>query len=131
MENYILLGIVTGIILYFYLWYKKKFAPKPSCINIVEVMKLIEQNQKILMVDVRTPEEFSLQHIPNSINIPLRFLKKEITKFSLDSLIIILCLKGAQRSIDGAKTATKKGFRAQHLCGGTKAWFQYQNSQNK
>lgn len=50
-----------------------------------------------LIIDVREPEEFNAEHVPNSINIPLSQLAKEIPKIceNLSSnKIIFLCQSG-------------------------------------
>lgn len=62
---------------------------------------LVAQGAQI--IDVRTPNEFSTGHIPNSINIPLTLLSKRIGRVSKDRQIILCCASGMRSA--SARTA--------------------------
>lgn len=63
-----------------------------------------------LVVDVRTPGEFSDKSYPEAINIPLAVLPTKLYKLeSKDRSIVLYCLSGA-RSARGARYLQKIGF---------------------
>lgn len=61
--------------------------------------KMIENNQDLLILDVRSIEEYNEEHIKNSINIPVNEIgnrfKEEVTE-NLDKTILIYCRSGAR-----------------------------------
>eukprot|EP01114_Cavostelium_apophysatum_P017635 TRINITY_DN5294_c0_g1_i1.p1 TRINITY_DN5294_c0_g1~~TRINITY_DN5294_c0_g1_i1.p1 ORF type:complete len:965 (+),score=182.56 TRINITY_DN5294_c0_g1_i1:73-2895(+) len=52
----------------------------------ISMKDLSETKQRILIVDVRTQEEYSNAHIPNSVHWPLRFKDNEVHAANLDGL---------------------------------------------
>ena len=74
-----------------------------------EAKKLLEEDDKVLMVDVRSDLEFRRAHIssPKVINIPLDKLHSRIHELPKDKKIVCVCLLGlrgfsAQRLLEGA-----------------------------
>lgn len=74
-----------------------------------EAKKLLEEDDKVLMVDVRSDLEFRRAHISSSkvINIPLDKLRSKIHELPKDKKIVCVCLLGlrgfsAQRLLEGA-----------------------------
>ena len=56
-------------------------------------MKNMDSNATI--VDVRTPEEFNGEHIPNAVNIPLDQVEQRIDEFKkMEKPIIAYCRSG-------------------------------------
>ena len=50
---------------------------------------------KAIIIDVRTPEEFTMQHFPNAINIPLDQVQQKIVEFKkMGKPIIAYCPSG-------------------------------------
>ena len=63
-----------------------------------ELNDSFKSNEKIFLLDVREPEEFSSGHIEGSINIPIRDLPsrtKELPE-NFDQSIVSICLSGAR-----------------------------------
>ena len=81
----------------------------------------LKQKQKITLIDVRNPEDFTRLHIPGSINIPLHAVK---TKFVLKSFLIVLINDGFQYSLLATECLKLRdmGFKAFILDGGLYAW---------
>lgn len=81
----------------------------------------LRQKQKITLIDVRTPEDFTRLHIPGSINIPLHAVK---TKFVLKSFLIVLINDGFQYSLLATECLKLRdmGFKAFILDGGLYTW---------
>lgn len=97
-----------------------------DCIAVEELKQLLQQSAKsILVIDVRSSEEYSVQHIPAAVNIPLQELVSRSFEFSDDVKIVTACFKGGGRSAEGAALLQQAGFRnAIKLCGGTYSWFE-------
>lgn len=54
-----------------------------------------EINKQATLVDVRTPEEFSADHVTSAINIPLHQVAQRIKEFrEMDKPIIAYCRSG-------------------------------------
>ncbi len=57
------------------------FPSKPhyQFIHIAQLRERLKQGQKIVIVDVRDPYAYLMQHIPGAVNIPLGEVKSEVT----------------------------------------------------
>lgn len=52
---------------------------------------------KLVVIDVRTPEEFQEGHVPKSINIPLNEIPDRVDEIkSMDGRIILCCAVGGR-----------------------------------
>lgn len=74
-------------------------------------------NEKPLIIDVRSAEEFRSGHIPGSRNVPLHKIERFVPKKEC----IVVCASGA-RSRQAAKQLQAKGFDVVNLRGGLNAW---------
>ena len=87
-----------------------------------EMQQLMDQ--KIVLVDVRTPAEFQNEYIPGAVNIDWNSdtFESEILDFDKTSPIIIYCRSG-QRSYSAANKMKQLGFTEIYaLTGGINAW---------
>jgi phage shock protein E len=64
-----------------------------------------------VIVDVRTPGEFSQGHVKGSINIPLQNLAAEVNKIPKGKPVITCCASG-MRSASGKSILNNLGFEA-------------------
>lgn len=80
----------------------------------VDLKELVKQGAVI--VDVRTPGEYSGGHIKGSLNIPLQNLDKSLGKLSKDKTIITCCASG-MRSGSAKSMLKAKGYEV-HNGGG-------------
>lgn len=88
-----------------------------------QVFDLI-QNDKILILDVRTPGEFAAGHIKNSVLIPVQILKTEMEKMIeyKDKPVLVYCRSG-NRSVTASNILNSNGFKdLYNLKGGIKDW---------
>ena len=77
----------------------------------------------LVIVDVRSPEEFGTGHVTDAINIPLDALDTRDSELRRDAVIITVCGKGGGRSERAASMLRARGFsQIRSLCGGTDAW---------
>ena len=97
-----------------------------GCFAIEELQQLLEQSpDQVIIIDVRSPEEFAEKHIPGAINIPLSELESRSGELSRQTTIITACGKGGGRSAQGAELLKQSGFiNANYLCGGTFGWYE-------
>ena len=95
-----------------------------STISQRELSSEIAGGKKILLLDVRTPEEFQGGHIPGAINVPHDgsgdWLRNQ--GLSPDTDIVVYCESG-RRSAIAQQVFLKAGFTSvRHLEGDMKAW---------
>ena len=87
-----------------------------------EAKKMME-TQKVIVVDVRTLEEYNEGHIPNAISVPLETIENEaeVKLKNKDDLILVYCRSG-RRSREAALKLIEKGYTNVIDFGGIKDW---------
>ncbi len=90
--------------------------------NVIEARDLLKQNS-ILLIDVRSQEQFLKKNVPNSINIPFSRISQEIPKMDTKRAVLLICNDGAL-SIQALKILEACGFKAHVVRGGLKDWEQ-------
>ena len=87
-----------------------------------EAKKMME-TQKVIVVDVRTLEEYNEGHIPNAISVPLETIENEAEAKlkNKDALILVYCRSGS-RSREAALKLIEKGYTNVIDFGGIKDW---------
>ncbi|WP_198683382.1 molybdopterin-synthase adenylyltransferase MoeB [Peristeroidobacter agariperforans] len=79
---------------------------------------------KVAIVDVRSPSEFSASHLPGAVNIPVSDIERRLDQVSRDQLTVFICRSGA-RSLTASAIATRAGLaNIAHLEGGLLGWAQ-------
>jgi phage shock protein E len=80
-------------------------------VSAEECKHAIDTNQSIVIVDVRTPQEYIRGNINGSINIPLDTISENILKIipEKDKKIFVYCLSGS-RSIHAVEIMKKLGY---------------------
>jgi phage shock protein E len=81
----------------------------------VDLKQLVKDGAVIL--DVRSPAEFSGGHVKGAINIPLQQIEKAVSKFKKEQVIITCCASG-MRSGSAKSFLKSKGFNQVHNGGG-------------
>lgn len=101
------------------LWGKKGF----QNISPEEAKERLSPGRKVVLLDVRTPEEYREIHIPNSISLPLAELKSGIGKVVGDKVteIIVYCLSG-MRSATACRQLAAMGYTNVSNMGGIQSW---------
>ncbi len=114
---YIILGI---IIIWFF---RSQFLPAKGVNHIgTEELKKIIKNKNYQLIDVRTPHEFSVNHIKGFKNIPIAHMNQQQAKFDKNKNIVLLCQSG-MRSNKAAKKLKKWGFeKVTNVKGGIVTW---------
>ncbi len=81
---------------------------------------------KIIVLDVRTAEEYDDAHIAKAINIDIKqenFVKKAKSILPKKRTIAVYCRSG-RRSANAAELLSKKGYKCVNLYGGILAWIE-------
>ena len=92
-------------------------------INMDEAIAMMEAESDYIILDVRTPEEFSEKHIPGAINIANETIgSEEIPELpDKDQLILVYCRSG-NRSKQAAEKLVALGYTNIVECGGINDW---------
>jgi len=118
----VILIIATALFLY-----ARQFSQNKdiTSISAEDVQKKIESKEDIVLLDVRTPQEFNgpLGHIEGAILIPVQNLADSIASLEKykDKEVIVYCRSG-NRSQGGTQLMQENGFNAVNMLGGMKAW---------
>jgi adenylyltransferase/sulfurtransferase len=84
----------------------------------------MDQKKDIVVVDVREPWEYEINHIEGSRLIPLAQLPERMNELSTADQIVVQCASGI-RSAQATRFLNSMGFKkAKNLKGGIKAWGQ-------
>jgi len=76
----------------------------------IDYPTLIERGA--IIIDVRTPKEYSQGHVKESINIPLGEIQNHIVKWKRNDKPIIACCRSGARSGRAAKVLSEAGIEA-------------------
>lgn len=80
-------------------------------------------DEEVLLIDVRTPQEFKCDQMPGAVNIPFRSLSSVAETLDKAAPTCLVCRSGA-RSASAAVMMIASGFeRLYILDGGTVAWW--------
>ena len=99
---------------------------KKPMISVNELKAMLDAGEDIVIIDVRTAEDFAgkLGHIKQAINLPLEEMSDSLSKLdgALEKTIALVCTSD-RRSEKAAQTLTTHGFADVHVVkGGMKAW---------
>jgi rhodanese-related sulfurtransferase len=95
-------------------------------LDAAQAAELIKQ-EPVLILDVRTTEEYREGHIKDSVLIPVQELEKRVGEISghLQKPVLVYCRSG-NRSVTASKILISKGFQhLYHMKGGIKDWIRH------
>lgn len=95
-----------------------------TTVNKSQLQKILNNNNNMLILDVRNSGEFRTGHIPNARNIPVNELSSKLSSLSSykDSEILVYCASGG-RSARAADILSKNGFnKVYNLSGGISSY---------
>ena len=92
-------------------------------INAEEAKIRIDSGEELIIVDVRTPEEYKEKHIPGAVLIPNETIQdsRPVELPDLDAEILIYCRSG-NRSAQAAKKLSELGYTKLFDFGGIIDW---------
>jgi rhodanese-related sulfurtransferase len=125
--------VIVLLVIAFYFFSFRSQGKGEDDITIDEVQEMILNKDSLVLLDVRTPQEYISEegHIPGSILIPLGELKSrthELEKYK-DKELIIICSSGV-RSASATRYLRDLGFEAFNMEGGMRAWNQLRVNAN-
>jgi MFS family permease len=123
------LTFVSGLVVVLRMTETLHHAPIPAthssestCIEPAE-LNVVALRGRVLIVDVRSAEEFASGHVEGAVNIPLDTIGSHASGLPRDRLIVTVCGKGGGRSERAAQELRTRGFKSvRSLCGGTDGW---------
>ncbi len=94
-------------------------------LEVEEFAQMLSDRQDgVLLLDVRTPEEFAEGHIPGALNVNWfdeDFLEQLESVLRKDIPVLVYC-RGGNRSARAAALIQSSGYRAYNLLGGYQSW---------
>ena len=97
----------------------------PLEVTPAEVQRLIGQNENVILIDVREPEEFEIARIEGAQLIPMRTVPANVQKLEAqgdEGTLILICHHGV-RSLQVASWLREQGIEAcQSMMGGIERW---------
>ena len=109
----------------FWMFSLLSFAAYSANVSSISQQELLEADtDNVVIVDVRTPEEFQQGHVPNAINVPLsKIIKDTAVLMSLKGKPIVLYCRSGYRTGKAVKALQKDGYQnLQHLEGDMQGW---------
>ena len=93
-------------------------------VNVSEAKQMIESNPNLVIVDVRTREEYESGHIENAVSIPFNEFEERIDELNKEKETLVYCLGlGCWRSPTASQILVDNGFvSVYNMPGGITAW---------
>ena len=94
-----------------------------ASISTRQAYALLQKDDNVTLLDVRSVGEFQRGHIQKAILIPVEVLPENISKLQKEKnkTIIVYCQTGS-RSVRASRILAKHGFTPLNVKGGFKAW---------
>jgi hydroxyacylglutathione hydrolase len=90
--------------------------------TVWELHRQIKQDNDLLVLDVRQPQEWTAGHIPQATHITGAELPERLDEVPVDKPIAVICGSGYRSSV-GASLLQRQGYRdVVHVLGGMSAW---------
>lgn len=88
-----------------------------------ELWERMKRKEKLVILDVRPPEEFEAGHIPGALSIPMRELKKRLKELPKSKQIVAYC-RGPLCALapEATRFLKSKGYRVKRLREGPPDW---------
>jgi rhodanese-related sulfurtransferase len=103
-------------------------APPSAAVPLVSQDALLARQAKhdptLLVLDVRSPEEFAQGHVPGAVNIPQDQVALRLAEVPKDKDVVMYCRSGRRTAL-AAEVLSANGYtRLSHLEGDMNAWME-------
>jgi rhodanese-related sulfurtransferase/TusA-related sulfurtransferase len=82
----------------------------PHTIQNDDILKKLESDEDVTILDVREPAEYTFGHIPGAVSIPLGELENRMDEISKDKEIYVVCRTGSRSDL-ASQQMEEKGFK--------------------
>ena len=90
-------------------------------VTVQQAKDLINQ-EDVVVLDVRTPEEYNEGHIPNATLIPVQELENRLGELDKNTAYLVVCRSG-NRSVTASEILVENGFKkVKNMEGGMNRW---------
>lgn len=115
--------ILLGSILLYFAYAKGWIFASFDSITPQQAHEMIQKENNIFVLDVRTPEEYSQEFIKGSTLIPVQALETKLSQLSEQKgkTIIVYCHSG-NRSVKASRILAANGFHPLNMKGGIMEW---------
>jgi rhodanese-related sulfurtransferase len=96
------------------------FGSSGAAVDARKLKTILDTNPRTVVVDVRTPGEFSQGHVPNAVNMPLGSFTPDALSAHKDKDIYLICRSGARSG--QAQRQLAAHYTVINVSGGTSAW---------
>ncbi|WP_423407928.1 sulfurtransferase TusA family protein [Heyndrickxia sp. MSNUG] len=88
---------------------EKEETQYPNVVSNDDVIKKLEANEDVVILDVREPAEYAFGHIPNAVSIPFGELESRVSELDKTKTFLVVCRTG-NRSDMASQTLASNGF---------------------
>jgi rhodanese-related sulfurtransferase len=119
LTHYILFAAISSVA---FLFAPQATAEAAPSISPTELASRQDAGTAPVVIDVRTPEEFALGHMPGALNIPYDQIADRISQVEAPHGVALYCMVGP-RARKGEAALAEAGYTSVlHLDGGLAAW---------
>ncbi|MFH1087960.1 MAG: rhodanese-like domain-containing protein [Chloroflexota bacterium] len=90
-------------------------------IGVAEAKRMIDTDPDVIILDVRTREEYDSGHIDRAVLIPVSELERRTGELDRNKRILVYCRSGS-RSRTASEILIRQGFLRDNMLGGINAW---------
>ena len=117
---YIAFGLFLIITIYNYI--KPQGSRNYTSLDTDSAKEMLEDNQNVVLIDIRNRDEYNVEHLRDAKNIPLDQLDKRHEKLPRDKDIVVYCQTGG-KSIRAIRKLEVAGFsQLYHMHEGLRGW---------
>lgn len=119
------IAFIAGTLLVLSVLIVLQFLKSPPVISAQAARELIARDSTVVLLDVRTGEEFRgpLGHLPAAIRVPVDSLAQALDQLeSLKGRTLVVYCRSGRRSMNATTFLREKGFNALNLEGGILSW---------
>jgi rhodanese-related sulfurtransferase len=91
-------------------------------IQPTDLKKMLDSGARVLLLDVRQPEENAFCALPGSVLIPLGELMARVEEVQPEGATVVVYCHHGVRSLSGAAILHRAGIEAMSLAGGIDRW---------
>lgn len=122
METAMVRKALIGLVGVLAAWCALADAPQVAQVSQQALLDMQAQGTPMLLLDVRTPEEFAAGHIAGAVNIPYDQVASRLEEIPKDKEVVLYC-KSGRRSGMAAETLAVNGYtKLGHLDGDMQGW---------